>query len=126
MSREERKRKLEALNNAKKYGGTGYPVEIVDPNTGKSVVVKPGSAAYSEFFKTKNNVVATPATVDKALDILLENKEQFLIVQDDFGGTVGLVTMEDVIETLLGVEIMDESDEVEDMRELAKQLHSEE
>ncbi|CAI8229909.1 MAG: Magnesium and cobalt efflux protein CorC [Methanobacteriota archaeon] len=65
-------------------------------------------------------------SVDKALDILLENKEQFLIVQDDFGGTVGLVTMEDVIETLLGVEIMDESDEVEDMRELAKQLHSEE
>ena len=50
------------------------------------------------------------------LDILLENKEQILIVQDDFGGTVGLVTMEDVIETLLGVEIVDESDEVEDLR----------
>ncbi len=33
--------------------------------------------------------------------------------------------MEDVIETLLGVEIVDESDEVEDMRELAKQLNSE-
>ena len=64
-------------------------------------------------------------SVDKALDILLENKEQILIVQDDFGGTVGLVTMEDVIETLLGVEIVDESDEVEDMRELAKQLNSE-
>ena len=59
------------------------------------------------------------------IDILLENKEQILIVQDDFGGTVGLVTMEDVIETLLGVEIVDESDEVEDMRELAKQLNSE-
>ena len=64
-------------------------------------------------------------SVDRALDILLENKEQVLIVQDDFGGTVGLVTMEDVIETLLGVEIVDESDEVEDMRELAKQLNSE-
>ncbi|MBJ24177.1 MAG: hemolysin [Euryarchaeota archaeon] len=63
-------------------------------------------------------------SVDRALDILLENKEQVLIVQDDFGGTVGLVTMEDVIETLLGVEIVDESDEVEDMRELAKQLNS--
>ena len=63
-------------------------------------------------------------SVDKVLDILLENKEQILIVQDDFGGTVGLVTMEDVIETLLGVEIVDESDEVEDLRELAKQLNS--
>jgi CBS domain containing-hemolysin-like protein len=71
-----------------------------------------------EVHKCKHN-----DSVDKALDILLENKEQFLIVQDDFGGTVGLVTMEDVIETLLGVEIMDESDEVEDMRELAKQLN---
>lgn len=73
-----------------------------------------------EVHKCKHN-----DSVDKALDILLENKEQFLIVQDDFGGTVGLVTMEDVIETLLGVEIMDESDQVEDMRELAKQLNSE-
>ena len=61
--------------------------------------------------------------------ILLETKSQILIVKDEFGGTEGLVTMEDVIETLLGVEIVDESDQVaidegshhEDMRELAKQ-----
>ena len=67
-------------------------------------------------------------SVDKALDILLENKVQILVVKDDFGGTVGLVTMEDIIETLLGVEIVDESDQQaiqegvahEDMRELAK------
>jgi len=51
-----------------------------------------------------------------------------LIVRDSFGGTVGLLTMEDVIETLLGVEIVDEADQEaikegthhEDMRELAK------
>ena len=68
-------------------------------------------------------------SVDRALDILLETKSQILIVKDEFGGTEGLVTMEDVIETLLGVEIVDESDQVaidegshhEDMRELAKQ-----
>jgi len=49
-------------------------------------------------------------SVDKALDILLENKVQLMVVRDEFGGTVGLVTMEDVIETLLGVEIVDEED----------------
>ena len=67
-------------------------------------------------------------SVDKAFDILLENKEQLLVARDQFGGTAGLVTMEDIIETLLGVEIVDESDQDaiddgvlhEDMRELAK------
>ena len=67
-------------------------------------------------------------SVDQALDMLLENKTQILIVKDEFGGLEGLVTMEDVIETLLGVEIVDESDQEgindgvhhEDMRELAK------
>ena len=70
-------------------------------------------------------------SVDKALDILLENKEQLLVAKDQFGGTAGLVSMEDIIETLLGVEIVDESDQDaiddgvlhEDMRELAKRRY---
>ena len=60
-------------------------------------------------------------SVDHALDLFLEKKQQFAIVKDEFGGTAGIVTMEDVLETLLGEEIVDELDEVEDMRELAKE-----
>jgi CBS domain containing-hemolysin-like protein len=68
-------------------------------------------------------------SVDTALDILLERREQIMVVRDEFGGTRGLVTMEDIIETLLGVEIVDEDDldaieegtTAEDMREFAKE-----
>ena len=70
-------------------------------------------------------------SVDMALDILLDRREQMLIVKDEFGGTTGLITMEDIIETLLGVEIVDEHDidaieegtGAEDMREFAKEKY---
>lgn len=48
-------------------------------------------------------------------------REHVAIVMDEFGGTAGIVTMEDVIETLLGLEILDEQDNTEDMQALARQ-----
>ena len=54
----------------------------------------------------------------------MNSKVQILAVTDDFGGTAGIVTMEDAIETLLGEEIVDELDEHEDMRELAREQAS--
>ncbi len=47
------------------------------------------------------------------------------IVVDEYGGTSGLITLEDLIETLLGMEIVDESDSVEDMQVLARRLAAE-
>ena len=41
-------------------------------------------------------------------------------MHDNYGQTSGVVTLEDAIETLLGVEIMDEMDEVEDMQAFAR------
>ena len=63
-------------------------------------------------------------TIEDALDLFLTNKQQFALVKDEFGGTSGIITMEDVMETLLGKEIVDELDEVEDMRELAREQAS--
>lgn len=53
---------------------------------------------------------------------LIEEKEHIAMVVGEYGEMVGIVTMEDIIETLLGTEIMDESDNVEDMQELAKKV----
>ena len=73
----------------------------------------------SELFKEVLSI-STNSSVDATLDLFLTNKQQIAIVIDEFGGTSGIVTMEDVLETLLGEEIVDELDEVEDMRELAR------
>ncbi len=55
------------------------------------------------------------------LDTFIKRKEHLFVVHDNYGQTAGIVTMEDAIETLLGVEIMDEMDQVSDMQVLAKQ-----
>ena len=60
--------------------------------------------------------------VGKVLDRMIREERHVLLVVDEFGGTSGLITLEDCIETLLGVEIVDETDVVTDMRELAMQL----
>lgn len=51
---------------------------------------------------------------------LLENKEHISVITDEYGCMRGIVTMEDVIETMLGVEIVDECDTIEDMQAMAR------
>ncbi|MEM8523261.1 MAG: hemolysin family protein [Bacteroidota bacterium] len=57
----------------------------------------------------------------KLFDTLTQQRSHIAIVVDEYGSLVGLVTMEDVLETILGLEIMDESDNVPSLQELARQ-----
>ena len=65
------------------------------------------------------HVVPASKSVADVLDELIRLREHIFLVVDEYGGTAGLITLEDAIETLLGVEIVDETDQVEDMRKFA-------
>lgn len=60
-------------------------------------------------------------TVSKLMDTLILSRQHLAMVADKFGTVVGLVTMEDLFETLLGMEIVDESDKVEDLQKYARE-----
>lgn len=64
--------------------------------------------------------VSEKLSVHKLLDLFIKRNAHLFLVEDEFGQTAGVVTLEDAIETLLGREIVDERDVVEDMQALAK------
>ncbi len=64
--------------------------------------------------------VPETVTAAEALRLFLENHQRLLIVVDEFGSTAGVISMEDVMETLLGSEIFEKDDMAIDMRELAR------
>lgn len=78
-----------------------------------------------ETLKTiaREMLVAERETPIKDLfDKLVENQEHIALVVDEYGSVSGIVSQEDIIETLLGMEIVDESDSHEDLQVLARQL----
>ena len=69
--------------------------------------------------------VSEKLPVEQLLELMLKNRVHLCRVEDEFGQTSGIVTLEDAIETLLGREIVDESDTVEDMQALARDRYRE-
>lgn len=68
-----------------------------------------------EILKVQDSVRLT-----ELFDIFLKERAHIAIVLDEYGSTKGLVTLEDLVETLIGMEIIDETDDVVDMQALAR------
>ena len=64
--------------------------------------------------------VSEKMSVSTLLDTFIKQKAHLFLVTDEFGQTSGVVSLEDAIETLLGREIVDETDKVADLQELAR------
>ncbi|MFT2011244.1 CNNM domain-containing protein [Pontibacter sp. 13R65] len=73
--------------------------------------------------RIKREIQIVPAymPIPTLFNRLMEQKEHVALVIDEYGGTAGIITMEDIIETLLGMEIMDEMDDVADLQKWARE-----
>ncbi len=73
--------------------------------------------------KIRRPLSVVPDTLDlhELFKRLMDDTAHIALAVDEYGGTQGVVTMEDFIETLLGLEIVDEVDTVEDMQAMARE-----
>ena len=83
-----------------------------------------GDEPVSELVKPVCRV-SEKLPVQNLLDQFIKSQDHLFLVEDEFGQTAGIVTLEDAIETLLGREIIDEYDKVVDMQELARRKYRE-
>ncbi len=61
-------------------------------------------------------------SLSDAFDEVLNQRAHIMVIIDEYGGMEGIITMEDILETLLGLEIMDESDKTADMQQYARRM----
>ncbi|MEM8609841.1 MAG: CNNM domain-containing protein [Myxococcota bacterium] len=73
-----------------------------------------------QSFAREALMVPDTLPVPALFERLLDSREHIAVVVDEYGGVDGVVTMEDVLETLIGLEIVDEMDSVQDMRAMAR------
>lgn len=125
----------EAMEQGKRWAHTRVPVyrgEDAEDILGvvyrrqvfEAAAADQGRKRLSDLMKPARYVPES-LTLDKLLRQLLESRVHLFVVLDEYGGMAGVVTLEDVLEEMLGSEIVDETDQVVDMRELARKRRSE-
>ena len=85
-----------------------------------SNLVDKNENASLKSISRKITIINEQLPIPDLFNQLMESREHIALVVDEFGGMAGIVTMEDVLETLLGLEIVDELDSIEDMQALAR------
>ena len=83
-----------------------------------------GTTQLKDFPKRELRGVLDDTRLSTVLEKLLDDRQHILLVVDKYGGTEGVVTLEDVVETLVGIEIVDEADDAVDMRKMAREKWS--
>lgn len=73
-------------------------------------------------YRRELNTLSDRASLSDAFDEVLHQRAHIMVIVDEYGGMEGIITMEDILETLLGLEIMDESDKAADMQEYARRM----
>ncbi|MEW8053411.1 MAG: hemolysin family protein [Candidatus Thiodiazotropha sp.] len=72
----------------------------------------------------RRDMPALPDTssLQAAFELFIEKRGHIMLVVDEYGSMEGILTLEDILETILGIEIVDEGDRIDDMRKLARRL----
>lgn len=88
-------------------------------------VVENGKGEKIKDLMLEANSISETTPLPQVFKGLTKNKQHLSVVKDEYGSVVGLVTMEDVFEALLGQEIVDESDQVINMQQYAREKYGE-
>jgi metal transporter CNNM len=117
------------LAELKDSGYSRLPVGTEDPNQFvgilylKDLIGITPPVKVSDVMDNTIHFVHTKDPLDTVLDQFIKTKMHLFVVLDEFGGFEGVITVEDVIEEIIGTEIMDEDDVTPDLREEAKSKH---
>lgn len=112
----------EVRNTILEYSFTRYPVyeESIDNVVGMFYSKKfvewslDPSKKLADFIDEDPLFVVSTVSIEKVFTLMLAQKKHLAIVLDEYGGTLGIVSHEDIIEEMIGLDIEDESDEAEE------------
>lgn len=101
---------VKSKNAAPNVTGTLYMKDLIEHE---------GQGRVRDEAKYKACFINETCTLHQALDAILKNQHHLLVVVNNFEETVGVITLEDIIEQILGYKIVDEFDKYDDMRAVA-------